>query len=68
MLRVDGQQVYEIRADALDFKTKTPVSVVQWIRFGGNAYLHILAVTKRDNWRRDFPKFRAVRDGIQPRR
>jgi hypothetical protein len=68
MLRLDGQQVYEIRADALDFKTKTPVSVVQWVRFGRNAYLHIVAVTARDNWRRDFPKFRAVRDGIQPRR
>jgi len=68
MLRVDGQQVYEIRADALDFRTRAPVSLVQWMRFGRNAYLHIIAVTLRDNWSRDFPKFRAVRDGIQPRR
>jgi hypothetical protein len=68
MLRLDGQQVYEIRADALDYNTKTPVSVVQWMRFGQNAYLQILAVTKRDNWSRDFPKFRAVRDGVQARR
>ena len=68
MLRVDGQPVYEIRADALDFKTKTPVSVVQWMRFGQNAYMHMIAVTPREHWSRDFPKFRAVRDGIQPRR
>jgi hypothetical protein len=66
MLRVEGQPVHEIRADARDFKTKTPVSVVQWMRFGSTAYVHIVAVTKRDNWSRDFPKFRAVRDGIQP--
>jgi hypothetical protein len=68
MLRVEGQPVHEIRADARDFKTRTPVSVVQWIRFGSTAYMHIVAVTKRDNWSRDFPKFRAVRDGIQPKR
>jgi hypothetical protein len=68
MLRVDGQPVYEIRADALDFKTKTPVSVVQWMRFGQNAYMHMIAVTPREHWSRDFPKFRAVRDGIQPKR
>ena len=68
MLRVDGQQVYEIRADALDLKTKTPVTVVQWMRFGANAYLHMIAVTPQEHWSRDFPKFRAVRDGIEPRR
>jgi hypothetical protein len=68
MLRLDGQPVHEIRAEARDATSGAPVSVVQWLRFGQNAYLHIVAVTKRDNWARDFPKFRAVRDGIQPRR
>ena len=66
MLRLEGRPVHEIRAEARDFMTKTPVSVVQWMRFGSTAYVHIVAVTKRDNWSRDFPKFRAVRDGIEP--
>jgi hypothetical protein len=68
MLRVTGQPVHEIRAEARDVATGTPVSVVQWIRFGPNAYLHIIGVTMRDNWSRDFPTFRAVRDGVQPKR
>ena len=68
MLRVDGQPVHEIRAEARDAATGTPISVVQWLRFGQNAFVHILGVTPRDNWSRDFPDFRAVRDGIAPRR
>jgi hypothetical protein len=68
MLRIDGQPVHEIRANARDVTTKTPISVVQWIRFGATAYVQIVAVTKRGNWSRDFPKFRAVRDGIEPNR
>ena len=68
MLRLDGQPVHEIRADAHEMMTGAPVSVVQWVRFGQNAYLHIVAVTAKDNWNRDFPKFRAVRDGITARR
>lgn len=68
MLRVEGQPVYEIRADARYGKSGTPVTVVQWLRFGRNSYLQIVGVTAKDNWSRDFPRFRAVRDGIEPRR
>ena len=68
MLRVDGQPVHEIRAEARDAMTGAPVSVVQWLRFGQNAYVQLVGVTARDNWSRDFPKFRAVRDGIASKR
>ena len=68
MLRVDGQPVHEIRADARDAMTGAAVSIVQWLRFGQGANMHIVAVTAKDNWSRDFPRFRIVRDSIQPRR
>ena len=68
MLRISGQPIHELRAEAQDAKTGTPVTMVQWLRFGQNAFLQVIGVTKKDNWSRDFPKFRAVRDGIQPKR
>jgi hypothetical protein len=67
-IRIEGQPAHEIRADAREAMTGKPVTVVQWLRFGQNAYVHILAVTPKEHWSRDFPRFRAVRDGIQPRR
>ena len=68
MLRVDGQPVHEIRADARDAVTGAAVSLVQWLRFGSGANVHIVAVTAKDDWSRDFPRFRTVRDSIRPRR
>jgi hypothetical protein len=68
MLRVDGQAVHEIRAEARDARSGRPVTLVQWLRFGQSAYVHIVGVTEKENWARDFPRFRAVRDGIEPRK
>ena len=49
-------------------KAATPVSVVQWLRFGsGNSTLRIIASAPRSEWETAFPRFRAVRDGIKPR-
>jgi hypothetical protein len=67
MLRVDGHPVYEIRADARDAATGADVAALQWLWFGRNAFLQIFGVTAKDHWNRDFPRFRAIRDGIQPR-
>jgi hypothetical protein len=67
-LRIDGSPGYETRVEATSSKANTPVTVVQWLRFGnGNQALRIIAVTPRDDWSKTFPRFRAVRDGIQPR-
>jgi hypothetical protein len=67
-LRIDGSPGYETRVEATSGKTNTPVTVVQWLRFGsGNQALRIIASTPRDEWPKAFPRFRAVRDGIQPR-
>lgn len=67
-VRLDGTAGYETRLDAVSGKDNAPVSVVQWLRFGGsNSVLRIIASAPRDEWPKAFPRFRAVRDGIQPR-
>jgi hypothetical protein len=67
-LRIDGSPGYETRVEATSGKANTPVTVVQWLRFGSaNQALRIIASTPRDDWSKAFPRFRAVRDGIQPR-
>ena len=38
-LRIDGQPGYETRIDATSGKDNTPVTVVQWLRFGGSDHL-----------------------------
>jgi hypothetical protein len=66
--RIDGMPGYETRIDAVSGKNNTPVSVVQWLRFGtGNVAMRIIASAPRDDWSKAFPRFRAVRDGIEPR-
>ncbi len=34
-IRIDGMPGYETRIDATSGKDNTPVTVVQWLRFGG---------------------------------
>lgn len=66
-LRIEGTPGYETRIDAVAGKDDTPVSVVQWLRFGSGSSLRIIASATRDEWPKAFPRFRAVRDGIDPR-
>jgi hypothetical protein len=67
-LRIDGSPGYETRVEATSGKANTPVTVVQWFRFGsGNQALRIIASTPSEEWTKAFPRFRAVRDGIEPR-
>jgi hypothetical protein len=66
-IRIGGQQAYETRIDATSGKDNTLVTVVQWLRFGGPNMLRIIGSSPRDQWSSAFPRFRAVRDGIQPR-
>lgn len=66
-LRIDGTAGYETRIDAVTGKDDTPVTVVQWLRFGGGSSLRIIASATREDWPKAFPRFRAVRDGINGR-
>lgn len=66
--RIDGMPGYETRIDAISGKGNTPVTVVQWLRFGsGKTAMRIIASAPRDDWSKAFPRFRAVRDGIDPK-
>jgi hypothetical protein len=66
-IRIDGIPGYETRIDATSGKDNTAVTVVQWLRFGGPNSLRIIGSSPREQWTKAFPRFRAVRDGIQPR-
>jgi hypothetical protein len=66
-IRIDGMPGYETRIDATSGKDNTLVTVVQWLRFGGPNSLRIIGSAPRDQWSKAFPRFRAVRDGIQQR-
>lgn len=66
-IRIDGMPGYETRIDATSGKDNTSVTVVQWLRFGGPQMLRIIGSAPREQWPAAFPRFRAVRDGIQPR-
>jgi hypothetical protein len=67
-MRIEGSPGFETRMDAVTGKANTPVTVVQWLRFGsGNTAIRVIGSAPRDEWSKAFPRFRAVRDGIQPR-
>ena len=66
-IRIGGQQAYETRIDATSGKDNTKVTVVQWLLFGGPNMLRIVGSAPREQWSDAFPRFRAVRDSIQPR-
>ena len=66
-VRIDGMPGYETRIDATSGKDNTPVTIVQWLRFGSGSALRIIGSSPRDQWAKAFPRFRAVRDGIHPR-
>ena len=66
-IRIEGQPGYETRIDATSGKDNTAVTVVQWLRFGSQSSLRIIGSAPRDQWPKAFQRFRAVRDGIQPR-
>lgn len=63
-MRIGGWPGIEVRADAKGLDSK-PLALVQWLRFGGgDAFLRVIGVGPKDDWDRLFPRFRAVRDGI----
>lgn len=65
-MRVGGQPGYEVRAEGKDAQG-TIVDVVQWLRFGTGAYLRIVGIAPKEKWNDSFTRFRAVRDGLEPR-
>ncbi len=65
-MRISGSPGFEIRLEATTAKDDKDVSLVQWLRFGGNASLRFIGGATRADWVAAFPRFRAVRDGVDP--
>lgn len=65
-MRIGGLPGYEIRLEATTAKDDKDISLVQWLRFGTNASLRIIGGATRADWPQAFPRFRAVRDGVDP--
>jgi hypothetical protein len=66
-LRIGGQQGHEIMASARDPATGADLSLVQWLRFGAGAYLHVVGIAPTPAWTQAYARFRSVRDGIDQR-
>jgi len=66
-LRIGGQQGHQIMAHGRDGASGQEITIVQWLRFGGGAYLHLIGVTRTEGWTTAYARFRQVRDGIEPR-
>ena len=66
-LRLGRQMGHQIMAEARDAKTNAELKVVQWLRFGGGAHLQMIGTARTDEWAQAFPRFRAVRDGVDIR-
>ena len=66
-LRISGQQGHQILANGHDASGTVALTVVQWVRFGGGAYMQMVGTARADGWKDAYPRFRSVRDGIDPR-
>jgi hypothetical protein len=69
MLRLGGGSMptHELQAEAKDAKTDTPMRLVQWVRFGPGAFVRMIGIARADDWGKEYPRFRAIRDGVKPR-
>jgi hypothetical protein len=66
-MRIGGQPGHEIRAEGRSPQNDAEIEIVQWLRFGTGAYLRILGFGPKQSWTDHFTRFRAVRDGLEPR-
>jgi len=65
-MRISNLPGFEIRASAKNIRGER-VKLVQWVRFGASGYIRIIGVVAADDWDQYFNRFRAVRDGVDPR-
>jgi hypothetical protein len=61
-LRIGGHAGHEITARG---RTGTEFTIVQWLRFGGGAFMQIIGTAPTAAWTGSYARFRQVRDGIE---
>jgi len=64
-LRINNQSGYQTVASATDAHTGTPIMVAQWMRFGGGAFMQMIAMAPADKWVDAQSRMRTVRDSIE---
>lgn len=63
-LRIGGQPGHQVMATAKDVRTGADINIVQWLRFGSGAYIHMIGIARTSAWIPAYARFRQVRDGI----
>ena len=66
-MRIGGQPGHQLIAEAKDDPSTTPITMVQWLRFGPGRFLHMFGLARTDVWQSEFMKMRTVRDSIEPK-
>lgn len=66
-LRIANQQGHELQIEAKDAKSGADLKGVQWVRFGQGTILRVFAISSKEAWDTNYPRFRQVRDGIGPK-
>jgi hypothetical protein len=64
-MRISGLPGFEIKAEATDPKSGGAFTVVQWLRFSPGGYLRVVGIAKTESWPEVYPRFRAIRDGVE---
>jgi 5S rRNA maturation endonuclease (ribonuclease M5) len=65
--RIGGSPGFEIRLEGKEARSGAEVALVQWVRFAGGSFLHMVGIAPKAEWPAAFSRFRAVRDGIEAR-
>ena len=63
-LRINGQSGFQTMAQAKDARTNADIMVVQWLRFGGGAFMQMIGMAKADGWTTTLTRLRTIRDSI----
>lgn len=63
-VRIDSQQGFETVASAKDAGTGADLMVIQWLRFGGGAFLQMIGISRADIWDSELSRLRTIRDSI----
>jgi hypothetical protein len=66
-LRISGQPGHQLIAEAKDDPSATPVTMVQWLRFGPGRFLRVFGLARTEVWQSVFMRMRTIRDGIEPK-
>lgn len=63
-VRINSQEGFETVASAKDLNTGAPLMVIQWLRFGGNAFLQMVGISRADIWDQELTRLRTIRDSV----